>query len=126
MSEHYEVLSEHYFLSENYSKAAEYSKLAAGGLKRRLRLMMRLPMLKKRVTSLERLPQTEDVEKQIIDARTVLGLYIAQMNYLFEAKEAIDPIIDLAIKHDYKRRLSQIYVVLGAYYFVGRRLPRCI
>ena len=28
LSEHYEVLAEHYFLSENYLKAAEYSKLA--------------------------------------------------------------------------------------------------
>ncbi len=72
---------------------------------------------KKRVTSLERLPQTDDVEKQIIDARTALGLYMAQMNYHVEAKEAIDPIIDLAIKHNYKKRLCQIYTIFGTYHF---------
>ena len=41
------------------------------------------------------------------------------MNYFVEAKEAIDPIIDLAIKRDYKRRLCQIYTILGAYYWFG-------
>ena len=59
--------------------------------------MMRLSIAKKRVTSLERLPQTDEVDKQIIDARTALGLYMTQMDYHIEAKEAIDPIIDLAI-----------------------------
>jgi hypothetical protein len=28
LSQHYEVLAEHYFLSENYLKSAEYSRLA--------------------------------------------------------------------------------------------------
>ena len=46
------------------------------------------------------------------------------MNYFVEAKEAIDPIIDLAIKHDYKRRLCQIYTILGTYYcFVEENYP---
>jgi tetratricopeptide (TPR) repeat protein len=40
------------------------------------------------------------------------------MNYHVEAKEAIEPIIDLAIKRDYKRRLCQIYTILGSYYWV--------
>jgi tetratricopeptide (TPR) repeat protein len=57
------------------------------------------------------------VEKQIIDSRAVLGLYMIQLNYHVEAKEAIDPIIDLAISHDYKKRLSQIYTILGAYHW---------
>jgi tetratricopeptide (TPR) repeat protein len=79
---------------------------------------------KKRVTSLERLTQAEDVQKQIIDARTVLGLYMIQLSHYAEAKEAIDPIIDLAIKHDYKKRLCQIYTILGSYYwFVEDNYP---
>jgi len=72
---------------------------------------------KKRVTSLEKLPQTNHMQKQMIDARTILGLYLAQMNYHVEAKEAIDPIVDLAIKHNYKKRLCQIYSILGTYHF---------
>lgn len=84
-------------------------------------------MQKKRVASLERLNQTEEIEKQIIDARTVLGLYMAQMNYHAEAKEMIDPIIDLALKHNYKRRLCQIYIILGTYHgFVEDDYPEAI
>jgi len=41
-----------------------------------------------------------------------------QMNYHAEAKEAIYPIIDSAISHKYKRRLCQIYTILGSYHFL--------
>jgi len=116
LSEHYEVLAEHYFLSENYLKSAEYSRLASRKAEKAASFKDAISYSKRGVTSLERLPQTEDVEKQIIDARTVLGLYMAQMNYHAEAKEIIDPIIDLAIKHNYKRRLCQIYIILGTYH----------
>ena len=105
-------------------KRAEYSRLASRKAEKTASLNDAIAYAKKRVTSLERLPQTDDVEKQIIDARTVLGLYMTQMNYHVEAKEAIDPIIDLAIKHDYKRRLCQIYTILGSYYcFVEENYP---
>jgi len=117
LSEHFEVLAEHYFLSENYLKSSEYSRLAGRKAEKTASLNDAITYTKKRVTSLERLTQTEDVEKQIIDARTILGLYMAQMTYLVEAKEAIDPIIDLAIERNYKRRLCQIYSILGTYHF---------
>jgi class 3 adenylate cyclase/tetratricopeptide (TPR) repeat protein len=122
--EHYEVLAEHFFLSENYLKGAEYSRLASRKAEKAASFNDAIAHAKKRVTSLERLPQKDDVQKQIIDARGVLGLYLAQRNYFLEAKEAIDPIIDLAIKYDYKRRLCQIYSILGAYYsFVEDNYP---
>jgi class 3 adenylate cyclase/tetratricopeptide (TPR) repeat protein/ribosomal protein L40E len=124
LGEHYEVLAEHYFLSENYLKGAEYSRLAGKKAEKTASLNDAITHSKKRVTSLERLPQTDDIQKQIIDARTILGLYTSQMNYNVKAKEAIDPIIDLAIKRDYKRRLCQIYSILGAYYwFVEENYP---
>jgi class 3 adenylate cyclase/tetratricopeptide (TPR) repeat protein/ribosomal protein L40E len=124
LSRHYEVLAEHYFLSENYEKGAEYSRLAGKKAEKTASFNDAIIHSKKRVASLEQLPQTDDIQKQIIDARTILGLYIAQMNYHVEAKEAIDPIIDLAIKRDYKRRLCQIYTILGAYYwFVEDNYP---
>ena len=57
--------------------------------------------------------------KQLIDARTILDLYMIQMNHYSEAKKAVDPIFNLALKYDYKRRLSQIYTIAGAYnYYV--------
>jgi len=116
LGEHCEVLAEHYFLGDNYLKSAEYSKLASRKAEKTASLNDAIAYTKKRVTSLERLPQTDDVQKQIIDGRTALGLYMIQMNYHAEAEQAIGPIIDLAIKHDYKRRLCQIYTVLGANY----------
>ncbi len=115
INEHYEILAEHYIASENYEKAAGYSKLAGKKAEKAASLNDAITYAKKRVASIEKLPQAEDMEKELIDARTILGLYIAQMNYYVEAKEAIDPIIDLALKHDYKRRLSQLYTIVGAY-----------
>jgi class 3 adenylate cyclase/tetratricopeptide (TPR) repeat protein len=116
--EHYEVLAEHFFLSENYSKSAEYSRLAGRKAEKTASLNDAIAHSKKRVASLERLPRTDDVQKQIIDGRTALGLYMVQMNYHAEAKEAIDQIIDLAISSDYKKRLCHIYGILGTYHLM--------
>jgi class 3 adenylate cyclase/tetratricopeptide (TPR) repeat protein len=124
LSEHFEVLAEHYFLSENYLKSSEYSRLASRKAEKAASLNDAIAHTKKRITSLERLPRTDELDKQIIDARTALGFYMTQLDYHFEAKEAIDPITDLAIKHNYKKRLSQIYTILGTYYcFVEENFP---
>ena len=61
------------------------------------------------------MPQTKRVQTKIIDARTTLGLYYLQMTNWIKAKKAIDPIIDLAVTQNYKRRLSQIYTIVGAH-----------
>jgi tetratricopeptide (TPR) repeat protein len=116
LREQFEALSGHYFSGEIYSKAAEYSRLAGRKAEKAASLNDAIDHARKRVTSLERLPRTEDVEKKIIDARVVLGLYLAQMSFNAEAKEVVDPIIDMAIRHDYKRKLSQIYAIIGNYY----------
>jgi class 3 adenylate cyclase/tetratricopeptide (TPR) repeat protein len=115
INEHYEVLADHYIASENYEKAAAYSKLAGKKAEKAASLNDAIAYAKKRVASIEKLPKTDDVDKQLIDARTILGLYIAQMNHFAEAKEAVDPIFNLALESDYKRRLSQIYTIVGAY-----------
>jgi len=115
INEHHEVLAEHYIASENFEKAAAYSKLAGKKAQKSVSLNDAITYAKKRVASIEKLPRTDDVEKELIDARTTLGLYMAQMNYYSEAKEAIDPIFNLALKYDYKRRLSQIYTIIGGY-----------
>jgi len=124
LGEHYEVLAEHYFLGEDHSKAAEYSKLASRKAEKTASLNDAITHAKKRITSLEKLPETDDVQKQIIDARVVLGLYMAQMNFNVEAKAAIASIIDLALKYNYKKRLCQIYSIMGCYYcFVEENYP---
>jgi class 3 adenylate cyclase/tetratricopeptide (TPR) repeat protein len=115
ISEHYEILSEHYSTSENYLKSAEYSSLAGKKAEKAASLTDAITHFKKRVSSLEKLPLTDDVEKQIIDARTALSLYLFQIFYFVEAKEIIDPIIERAFRSGNKKRISQIHTILGTY-----------
>ena len=115
LDEHYEALAEHYVAGEGYEKGAEYCRLAARKCEKAASLNDAIAYGEKRVACLERLPRTEDVEKKIIDTRTTLGLYYAQMNYFVEAKEAVEPVVELALKRDYKRRIAQIYTIMGTY-----------
>jgi predicted ATPase len=109
LDEHYGVLAEHYIESEHYEKAAEYSSLAGRKAERAASFTDAIVYGKKRISCLEKMHVTDDVNKKIIDARTTLGLYMGQLFYFSEAKETIEPIIDLALKIHYKKRLSQIY-----------------
>jgi len=115
IAEHYESLAEHYIASENHEKAAKFSKLAAKKAERVGSLNNAITYTKKRLSSIEKLLLTDDVAKKLIDARTILGLYNVQMNHFSEAKEAIDPILNMALKYNYKKRIAQIYIILGAY-----------
>jgi class 3 adenylate cyclase/tetratricopeptide (TPR) repeat protein len=120
LSEHFEMLAEHFIKSENYEKGAEYSRLAARKAQKAASFKDAIIHGEKRTACLEKLPRTEDVIKNIIDSRLTLGLYNIQGSYFNEAKEAIEPIVDLAVKHGDKRRLSQIYTILGTHSFVSQ------
>jgi tetratricopeptide (TPR) repeat protein len=49
------------------------------------------------------------------------------MVHSVEAKATVDPIVDLAIKRNYKRRVSQINVILGFYYhIVNEDFPKAL
>jgi len=127
IDEHYGVLAEHYVLSENYEKGAEYSRLAARKAEKTASLNHSITYTKKRVTCLERLPRTDDLQKKIIDARAILGLYYLQFNEHAEAKKAVEPIVELALERDYKKRLSQIYIIIGTYsLFIEEDCPEAI
>ena len=115
LAAHYEVLAEHFLMSESYAKAAEYSRLAGRKAEKTASLFRAISFAQQRITCLEKMPVTADLQRKIIDARTGLGLYYLQMNQK-KAKEAIDPIINIALKLDYKRRLCQIYTILGTYH----------
>ena len=58
-----------------------------------------------------------DIQKQLIDARTKLGLLFLDMNYMNNAKEAIEPIIDLALNIKNEKRISQIFSILGTWHW---------
>ncbi|PQP34895.1 hypothetical protein C6A37_05365 [Desulfobacteraceae bacterium SEEP-SAG9] len=127
LNEYYEVLVEHFIRSENYEKGAEYSKLAERKAEKAASINNAIPFAEKRISCLEKLPADDDVEKKIIDARVILGLYYTQIVLPVKAKAAVEPIVDLAIKRNYKRRVSQINVILGFYYHaVNEDYPKAI
>jgi predicted ATPase/class 3 adenylate cyclase len=112
------VLADHFIEGEHFEKGAEYSRLASSKARKAASFDEAISYNKKRIASLERLPRKEDVEKQTIDARVTLGLYYLQMTFLADAKETVEPVIDLALKYNYKRRVSQIYAILGTHSFI--------
>ncbi len=117
LSDFFEALAHHYLLAENYEKAAEYSRLASRKAEKGVSLFRAISFAEQNIACLEKLPVTEELERRRIDARTRLGLYFIQMNQQ-KAKEAIDPILDLALKLNYRKRLCQIYTILGAYHSI--------
>ncbi|MDB4442650.1 hypothetical protein N9219_04445 [bacterium] len=115
LSEHCELLVEHYFLSEDYSKAADYSKMAERKAEKNVSLNEAVAYAAKRVTALEKLPETKDLLRQKIDARTSLGLYMFQLFYFMEAKDAVEPIFKSAVDMGYTKRVAQLYTIMGTY-----------
>jgi len=118
LDEYCEVLAEHYVTGESYEKGAEYCRRAGRKAEKTASIPDAVTYAQKRVSCLEKLPRTEDVLRKTVDARTTLGLYWTQIGHLAQAKEAVEPVVDLALKLDYKRRTSQIYTILGWYSWV--------
>jgi predicted ATPase len=115
IDEYYEILAKHFISSENYIKGSAYCQLAGRKAEKAGSFNDAIVYGNKQVTCLEKLPQTEEVEKKLIDARTKLGLYYIQLQLCAKAKEVIDPIVDLATKRNYKRRICQINCIIGCY-----------
>jgi len=113
---HYGVLSGHCIASENYEKGAEYARLEARKYHRAGSYRDAISYAKKSIACLERLPQTELFQKKLIDIRVALSAYYLSMSYHIEAKEAIEPITDLAVGLNYQKRLTGIYTAIGLYY----------
>jgi tetratricopeptide (TPR) repeat protein len=127
IDDYYSVLSEHYIASENYEKGAEYSILAAKKAQKKASFNEAIGHAQKGAVCLEKLPKTENVEKKLIDARVTLELYYNQMIHVVEAKKAVDPIVDLAEKHDYKKRISQISAIEATYtYMIVGNYPKAL
>jgi predicted ATPase len=116
IDEYYVVLSEHFMKSENHEKSARYLRLAARRAEKSGLLKEASDYAGKRITCLEKLPLTTDSQKQIIDARTTLGLYYLQLINPRKAKDAVAPIMDKAYEIGDKKRIAQIHVIMGTYY----------
>jgi len=125
LDENYGALAEHYVSGENYKKGSEYCRQAEKKSMVTGSINDAIAYGEKRVACLERLPYTGEEEKRIIDARVSLGLYYIQINRHVKAKEAVEPVIELASQRNYKRRISQIYTILGTYsYLVEEDFPK--
>jgi class 3 adenylate cyclase/tetratricopeptide (TPR) repeat protein len=116
LHDYYGVLAEHFISGEGFENAANYCRLAGKKAEKAGSINDAISYGEKQVVCLEKLPLSDDLEKNLIDARTVLGLYYAQLTMHFDAKEAVDPIFNLVTKKKYKRRLCQILCILGGYY----------
>jgi class 3 adenylate cyclase/tetratricopeptide (TPR) repeat protein len=111
----YGVLAEHYITGENYEKGAEYSKLAGKKAQKAGSFKEAIEYVKKGVYCLERLETTHATQNKIIDARTLLAGYNIGLTQHVEAKEAVEPIADLALELNYQKRLPMIYTAMGTY-----------
>ena len=118
LGEHYEVLADHYLGGENYAKTAEYCWLAAKKAEKTTSFLDAISYAEKRVSCLEKLPHTSELDKIIVDARTVLGLYYIHMLYHDKAKDTVKPVLCLAEEIAYDRRLAQIYTILGSHSYI--------
>ncbi len=125
LADHYEVLSEHFLQSEDYPKAAEYFRRAARKAEKSASLQDASAHARKRVLCLEKSPQAGDSGKDLVDARTALGLYLAQLMHLVEARTAVEPVSQLARERGHRKRFCQIQTVLGTYHlFVEEDFPK--
>ena len=116
LEEHSATLARHFFEGGLYTEAAQYAKAAAKRAMRTGSYLDAIAHAQNRINALEQLPVTPDNQKQIIDARTVLASYFLGLGRPLEAKEAVDPIVDLTVELGYQKRLPGIYVALGSYY----------
>jgi class 3 adenylate cyclase/tetratricopeptide (TPR) repeat protein len=124
---HYGVLAEHFISSGNYEKGAKFSRLAERASEKAGSLADAIEYAQKRIDCLEKLPQSDAIQREIIDARTVLGLYSIQSGFHADANNAVTPVLELAESMAYQRRLSQIYTIIGTYnYMVEENFPAAL
>jgi len=113
---HYSVLAGHCIAGENYEKGAEYSRLEAKRYQKSGLFKDAIEYAKKSVNSYEKLTQTEANQKKVIDTRIMLANYYSYLDYHSLAREAAEPILDLALELNYRKRLPAIYSAIGGHY----------
>lgn len=111
--DHYGVVAGHCIAGEKYEKGAEYSRLEARKSQKAGSFKDAIEYQEMSINCLERLPQTEETQKKIIDARTTLANYHLTLSHNSEAKDAVEPVMDLALKLNYRKRLPGIYTAMG-------------
>jgi len=109
ISEYYGVLAEHFIESERYEKGAEYSKLAGKRAEKTGSLNEAINYAQKRISCFEKMPINDSIKNKIVHLRTILGLFLIEMNHFTKAKEIISPIVEMVLKGDDKK-ISHVFV----------------
>jgi len=117
IAEHWGLLAKHFLQAQNYQKAAEYSRSEAKKAQKAGSYLDAIEHANVSIRCLEQLQKSDSVKRKIIDARAVLAGYYLSLGRFFEAKEAVDPIFNLAIELNYEKKLPQLYTTIGAYKF---------
>jgi tetratricopeptide (TPR) repeat protein len=120
LSKYYEILCEHFSQGGDFAKAAGYAKSSAKRAEKSASVADAAAYARKRILYLEELPASEEGAKERIDARTVLGLYLLQLNHWVAAKDAVEPVIRLARDMGYRKRIAQMQSIMGTYYGLAK------
>ncbi len=114
---YYSILADHFMASEDFQKSADYSKLTYEQARMQAALPSAVSYAQKRIAALERLSPSPEVELQVVDARTYLGLTLFMSVTLVEARNAIEPVVEMTLKSNDKRSLARIHLILGSYQY---------
>jgi class 3 adenylate cyclase/tetratricopeptide (TPR) repeat protein len=106
-------LTGHYIESGDYGRAARFAGMAAGRARRTAALDDAITYATERVRCLENMPPGEDRQMRLIEARTMLGMSLLEMNHMREARDAVQPILEAAMEGSDKRIQSHIFSILG-------------
>ena len=115
LREYYEMLAEHYAAGGKHDKAVDYWRLAELKAERTGSYDSAIAYCQKRIASLEQMEKTKESERKLIDARIRLGFHYGTTNYLAKARDAVQPLVDVVSGSGDKKRLAQIYDIMGAY-----------
>ncbi len=86
---YYGILADHFVISENFEEGANYSKLVSARARSQGALTSAISYAQKRITALEHLLPTPEIEAQLVDSRAWLGLTLLMAGYNANAKSVV-------------------------------------
>ena len=114
---HYSNLADHFMISDDFQKSAEYSDLTIDAARKQAAITSAISYAQKRITAIEHLPPTPETQQQLINARMDHAVTLFMQGYLSRAREATEPIVDMVLNTNDKRRQGQLYLILGSYQY---------
>jgi tetratricopeptide (TPR) repeat protein len=120
------VLAEHCERGGEARKAADYFKSSMRLALDKVAIPEAIDYARHKIACLERLPRSEETQKEIIDARATLGHLYLNVNQCVALKEAVDPVMGLAEELSYTRGLAGVASLLGAYYYSAEEYSKAI